>query len=449
MNAGTEIISGVSVSHEHASVADLESAAGDTQRNAVTSLLAGQQVEEAFVLQTCNRIEAYVVGREEPSARALECFFDGVPSNVAVSLDHEESLRHLMRVAAGLESVVLGEDQILGQVRDAYQDARSAGGIGPVLEDGLIKAIHVGERARSETAINEGTLSLASAAVRLATGECDLTDATGLVVGAGEMGHLAGKALAEHVDELIVANRTIPHAEHVANTVSIDARVVTLDALATPAAEARVVISATDSPDSVIDRETLADAGETFVVDIAQPRDIPPAVADLPDVTVCDLDALEAVTAETRADRRDAAGVVESMVDEEFDRLLTQYKRRRADRVISAMYESAERIKRNEFQAATSKLDLDDDQAAVVDSMADAIVSQLLSAPTKSLRDAAEGDDWSTIHTALELFDPHFGPEADDAGRSPDFTADANASDSLDAVQDEVSATVLDQTSDD
>ncbi len=441
-------ISGVSVSHSNASVDDLEAIAVDSQRAEVESLLAAPGVEEALVLQTCNRVEAYVVTRSGPTD-ALERYVEPVAAEAAVEMDHEESLRHLMRVAAGLESIVLGEDQILGQVRDAYEDARSVGGIGDVLEDGVMKAVHVGERARTETAINEGVVSLASAAVRLAADEVDLDGETGLVVGAGEMGTQAATALAERVDRLLVANRTVPHAEHVATTAEVEASAVALDAVEAAAEEAAVVVSATGSPDYVFDAAELAAGGETFVVDIAQPRDVPPAADGLSEVTVCDLDDLETITEETRDRRRRAAERVAAMIDEEFDHLLTQYKRKRADRVISAMYESAEQVKASELRTALSKMDLDEDQQEVVESMADAIVSQLLAAPTRSLRDAAEEDDWSTINTALQLFDPDFGPDGEDGDASPAVAQADSADEVPEGVHEEIPAAVLEQLGDD
>jgi glutamyl-tRNA reductase len=449
VKGGTGVISGVSISHERSSMDDLEAASTDSQRGAVKALLADSRVEEAFVLQTCNRIEAYVVGDDESAGEALSLFTDRVPADVTVAMGHEESLRHLLRVAAGLESVVLGEDQILGQVRDAYEDARAVDGLGPILEDGVTKALHVGERARSETVINEGTLSLASAAVRLAAREVALDGTTGVVVGAGEMGRLAAEALAEEVDRLIVANRTVPNAEYVADTVDVEASAVGLDALGAADEEARVVVTATNSPDHVVDADAFADAGETIVVDLAQPRDAHPGVDDLPEVTVLDLDALETVTEETREERREAAVAVESMIDAEFDNLLTQYKRKRADRVISAMYESAERVKAQELETALGKLDLDDDEQQVVESMADAIVSQLLSAPTRSLRDAAEQDDWSTIHTALQLFDPNFGPDGNGGQKPPSFAEGVAVEDIPEGMRDEMPTGILEELSDD
>ena len=185
------VISGVSVSHEHASVHEIETVATESQRETVATLLAEPSVEEALVLQTCNRAEAYVVTDDPDSGRAaLDTYLDGVDEGVVDRMDHEESLRHLMRVGAGLESLVIGEDQIIGQVRDAYEDARSVGGIDTVLESAVTKAIHVGERARSETAINDGVVSLGSAAVALAQREHDIDGATALIVGAGEMATL-------------------------------------------------------------------------------------------------------------------------------------------------------------------------------------------------------------------------------------------------------------------
>jgi len=188
---------------------------------------------------------------------------------------------------------------------------------------------------------------------------------------------------------------------------------------------------------------TFADAGGTAIVDIAQPRDVPAGADRLPTVSVYDLDALESVTAETREQRQRAAEAVGRLVDEEFDHLLAQYKRKRADRVISAMYESAERVKTAELNTAMAQADFDTDQREVLEAMADSIVSQLLAAPTKSLRDAAEEDDWSTIQTALELFDPDFGPEP------PEFVEGMSIDDIPEGMRDQIPPAVLEQLADD
>ncbi len=400
-------VQGASLAHDLASLDELEAATVESQRDAVAALAAEPGVSEALVLQTCNRVEAYVVvGDDETGRAALEPLYEDVPGDLVRWLDHEESLRHLLRVAAGLESQILGEDEILGQLKTALANARAADAIGPILGPGAEKAIHLGERARSETAINEGALSIASAAVREAAAARDLADAAGLVVGAGEMGRQAATSLSRAVDRLLVANRTLDRAEHVADSVDGVADALPLSDLTNAVGTADVVVTATGSPDPVIDGDTLRDAGETFVVDIAQPRDVAPGAADGTPVQVRSLDQLEAHTAETRRLREAAASGVEEMIETEFERLMTQYKRRRADQVISAMYAGAERIKAEEVDRALGKLDLDEGDAAVVEAMADSIVGQLLAPPTDSLRDAAEADDWSTIHTAIQLFDP-------------------------------------------
>ena len=425
MTTGTELVAGVSVSHRDASVGAIERAAADSQRAALEELLDRPAVSEALVLQTCNRAEAYVVTETPEAGRdALSAYLGDVDPSVVRNLDHEESIRHLMAVACGLESLVVGEDQIIGQLRDAYEDARGVGAMGPVLDDAVLKALHVGERARDETAINEGVVSLGSAAVRFLESKRDLEGATALVVGAGEMAKLAAEALDRAVERILVANRTVPHAERLATRLQGEASAVGLEAIGAAADEADVVVSATDSPEHVVDAGDFAAAGRTHVVDIAQPRDVPPAADEIEGVSVYDLDAIEAITDETRRRRQAAADTVEAMIDEEFDHLMAQYKRKRADQVIAAMYEGAERIKARELRTAVSKLEseggVSEAEREILESMADALVGQLLSAPTESLREAAENDEWSTIRTALELFGPAFEPEPADPPTAPD-----------------------------
>jgi glutamyl-tRNA reductase len=430
----TGAIAGASVAHSSATVDEIESAGGDGVRATVSDLLARDGVEEAFALQTCNRSEAFVVtDRTVDGADALASFAPEIRGGAVRRLDHEESLEHLMRVASGLESLVLGEDQIIGQLREAYEESKSAGGIGPVLKDAVTKALHVGERARNETSINEGVVSLGSAAVRLAATEIDLTDGSAVVVGAGEMGTLAARTLDDTaVSEIVVANRTVPNAEYVAGEVDTPAEAVPLADLPTIVPDADLVISATGSPEPVIEPGHVTDVGRLVCIDIAQPRDVDPAVADRDGLTLYDIDALEDVTRRTRESREAEARDVEAIIDEELDRILQAYKRKRADDAISAMYAGADRVKAREVDRALSKLEsqggLTDEQRETVEDMADALVGQLLAAPTSSLRDAAGEDDWETIRTALRLFDPEFdappevpGGESTGEGGAPEL----------------------------
>ena len=438
-------ITGVSVAHADATVDEIEAAGGDGVRATVSDLLAREGVEEAFAVQTCNRSEAYVVtDRTVDGNTALSTFAPDVRGGAVRRLDHEESLEHLMRVASGLESLVLGEDQIIGQLREAYEESKSAGGIGPVLKDAVTKALHVGERARTETSINEGVVSLGSAAVRLAASEIDLTDGSAVVVGAGEMGTLAARALDDTpVSDIVVANRTVPHAEFVAEEVDTPAEAVSLADLPAVIPDADLVVTATGSPDLVVHPSYVDAAGRVVCIDIAQPRDVDPAAGAREGVTVYDIDDLEDVTQRTRESRAAEAREVESIIDDELDRILEAYKRKRADDAISAMYAGADRVKARELDRAMSKLeaqgDLTDEQRETVADLADALVGQLLAAPTRSLRDAAGEDDWETIRTALRLFDPDFTPTAGEGVESDAPDAGVGAPDAVpDSVAEEL-----------
>ncbi|MFB6304092.1 MAG: glutamyl-tRNA reductase [Haloferacaceae archaeon] len=417
------LITAVVVAHDRATMDEIAAARSDAAAT-VEALLARDGVTEALALATCNRSEAYVVTDAPDAGRAaLADFAPDVRDGAVRTLGHEESLRHLMRVAAGLESQVLGEDEIIGQVRDAVETARGVGGIGPVLDRAATKALHVGERARAETAINEGTTSLARAAVELADDATSLGGADALVVGAGEMASAAAAALADRgVERVTVANRTVANAETVAAGVDAPAAATGLDDLADRVASADVVATATGSPDPILDASAFAGAGETTVVDLALPRDVAPGATDVDGVEVRDIDALETVTERTRERRRAAAEEVAAMVDDELDRLLSAFKRDRADEAIAGMYEGAERIKARQLAAARDRMaahgGLTAAQEEALEDFADALVGQLLAPPTRSLRVAAEEDDWTTIRTAMELFDPSF--DGADAPAGPD-----------------------------
>ncbi len=426
------VVASARITHETGGLDDLTAASPESQRAGVSELLSVPEVEEAYVLSTCNRVEAYVVAPSaDAAAPALGRFFAAAPEDVVVQSGHDASLTHLLEVATGLDSVVLGEDQILGQVRTARDDARAAGGIGDLLEPAVEKAIHVGERARAETEINEGVVSLGSAAAKLVAETVGVDGALALVVGAGEMGRLAAESLTAYgAERIVLANRTVERAEAVLADVDVPGDAVGLGSLATVAPRADVVVTATGSAEPLLGPGELG-GREQVVVDLGQPRDVDPAAGELPAVTVYDMDDLEAVTRRTRQLRADAAAEVEAMIDEEYERLDGAFKRARADGAIAAMYESAERIKRREVETALTRLESAEagERAEIVESMADALVGQLLAAPTKSLREAAAEDDMETIAAALELFDPEFGPD----GR----TADAERADAGVAVEDD------------
>ena len=405
------VVAGARVRHETATVADLEAATHAEPAERLRELAARDGVSEAFLLQTCNRVEEYVVAPTPDAAvAALADAVAGVDPALVERTDHEASLRHLLRVAAGLESQVLGEDEVLGQLRRAYGTAQEAGAVGPVLEAALLKAIHVGERARTETAINDGTVSLGSAAVQLAERERGLDGRVALLVGAGRMAGVVACGLADAgVAELRVVNRSPDRARALVEGLTVPTTTAGLDALGEHLAAADVAVTTTASPDPVVTAADLEDAGPTLLIDLAQPRDVAPTADEREWIDRRDLDALRAVTDATHEERREAAAEVEAIVDEEYALLIDQLKRHRADDVIRGMYRGAEGIKRREVERAVARLEADgltDDQRETVEALADALVSQLLAVPTRSLREAAAEDDWETIASAIQLFDP-------------------------------------------
>ena len=410
-------ISGLSVSHRTASIEAIERVSGGDPAAVAARLAAADPVDEVFVLETCNRFEAYVVTPTPASGAAvLGSLVASLDADAAIQLGHEESLRHLLRVAAGLESVVIGEDQILGQLKRAIEDARRRGALGALLEPGLMKAVHVGERVRATTGINEGVISMGSAAVQLAASEQPLTDAHIAVVGAGEMAGLIVAALADTgAAQIEIVNRTLPHAEHLAARAGGPAVARPLTALDAAVTRADVVFSATGADGYLLSPTGMRDA-PTVIVDASQPRVVDPAVGVATEAVVYDMDDLDAVTSSTTSSRAAAAREAEAVIDEELEHLLYLYKRRRADAAISTMYEAAAAVRDREVATAMNRLgDAEDvETEEVIASMADAIIGQLLAAPTRSLRDAAVEDDWETIQTAMTLFDPNFSRAAVD-----------------------------------
>ena len=414
------VVTGVSVSHQHASLDEIESVGGQPDLR-LAELLSAKTVSEAFVLETCNRVEGYVVTPEQ--THGIEALLEVFPIEAVTNvqwLSHQQALEHLLRVAGGLESMSLGEDEILGQFRTARDHAQDVDALGPVLSEVLVKAIRVGERARTETAINEGVTSLSRAAINLIERHSTIEGATALVVGAGDMAALAAAAVADaNIGRMIICNRTPERAEKIASKYDV-AELRTLESLPASLVEADVAITATGSQVPLVHPDQCSIDDPTIIVDLGQPRDVAAEVGDLPTVDLFDLDDLKPETAAAKAQRTSAATEVESIVETELARLDKQLKRTQADDVIRHMYTEAMNIKQQEFETALRKLDdspLSESEQAIVSDMAEAIVGRLMAAPIQSLRTAAENEDWETLQTALHLFDPEF-----DDGSITDFS---------------------------
>lgn len=401
-------IKGLLVTHKRAELSDLESLC-EPSADGVRERLLREGADEAYVLQTCNRAEFYVSGasREvlEDLAEDLE-----VREGTERYVGYTEAARHLMRLASGLESMVVGEDEIIGQMRDAYHDASDDGSLDGPLDTAVLKALHVGERARSETAINEGNASMGSAAVEMARENLgSLEGVKVVVVGAGEMGELVARSLAERdagYDEVLVANRTYDTASRLAD--EIGGEPVRFGEITGQLEETDILVTATGAPHMIFDGTDLG-GHDLVVLDLANPRDVAGDAAEAEGVDLIDIDDLAGVSDSSVEERRRASEEVETMIEEEIGVLREKMKEKRAMEMLSKIYTRAEEIRSEETREAIRKLEtggrnLDDREREVIDDLTNSLVNQLLSTPTEALKNAAQDEDYETLRSASEIF---------------------------------------------
>jgi len=406
-------ISSMLITHTKATIVEMEGAWHGGIEQLLVHLKSHELVEECAVLKTCNRVEVYVV-----SPKGSKVLFDfakhmKVSSRIIDFLDHDESLRHLLRLTSGLESMIVGEDQILGQVKELFLMAKKAGAVGKTLDTAFNKAIQVGKRTRNETGINKGSVSIGSAAVELAEKELGgLEGRTVMVIGAGEMGTLVAKALAnKNIKVIYVANRTLDKAETLA--CELNGKAVRYDRMEKYIPRSDVVISATKAPHFVLTHEIMLRLMEErkkdiMLVDIGNPRNIEGSVAEIPGVSLHNIDSLRCISEANLDKRRSEAKKADIIIDEELVLLNKQYKRQQADSIISALYSKVEQIREKEREAAINKLKsrhtIGDIEREVLDDMTHSFAKQILAEPTKILRNAAEHDDEKFLDTVAELF---------------------------------------------
>jgi len=407
-------ISSMVISHKKATVAEMECAWPLTTEEMLDKLIENESVYECVILKTCNRAEIYIVSEKGSSVLFNFSKVIGVETRIVDFYDHGESLDHLLRLSCGLESMIMGEDQILGQIRDAYNLAVKKKTIGRVLDTAFTKAIQVGKRARTETRINEGSVSIGSAAVELAE-DClgGLDGKTIMVVGVGEIGVLVARALADkNLEGIYISNRTHKKAQELAYELGGEA--ILFDEFSNYLKSADVVISATGAPHYVILEKTIREvlslrSGKPlFMVDIANPRDIEETVGELDGVTLCNIDNLRVVSEKTLKMRNEEAKKVIAIIHEELILLGKQYKRQRADDIISELYRNVYDIREEEKQKAAHKFrvkhTIGEFEETILENLTHSIANQILAEPTKVLRDAAESDDDELLDAVARVF---------------------------------------------
>ncbi len=359
-------------------------------------------VAEAVLVSTCNRTELYAVVEDEGAKARL---FDSVAAEKGVErgfwerhsywLTDDEAVRHLYRVAASLDSMVVGEGQILGQIREAYRAATEESCAGPILNRLFHTSLRVGKRIRSETGIGDSSLSVPRVAVKLAEEVFGtLEGRRALVLGAGEMSELVVKHLkSSGIQEIRIANRTAGRAVDLARRMGGTA--VDFDALAGELPKADVVVSSTGAGDWVVGNEVVAGAlaqreEPLFFIDIAVPRDVDPVVQNLDRAYVYDVDDLQAVVDHNSYGRSAAAEAGEAMIGPAVIEYMSWLSTLHVVPLIKELRDGAEKIRRHELARALKGLDLSPEEAEAVERMSYTLVNKLLHGPIQEIKALAE-----------------------------------------------------------
>lgn len=408
---------------------------GEELPDALRELMAVAGVRESVIVSTCNRTELYCFTDQgtDDNARGLVHWLaqwhDLSSHNlelqgVLYQLHGSAAVQHVFSVACGLDSLVLGEPQILGQLKDAYRAALDQGATGPFLNRLLQTAFSVAKRVRTETRIGASAVSVASAAVAMARKVFErFEEHTALLVGAGETIALAARHLhANGLRRMIIANRSVERAQELAS--EFNGFAIGLDALAAHLPEADIVISSTASPAPVITYDAVKAALRArrrkpmFMVDIAVPRDIEPEVAELEDIYLFTIDDLHGVVNENIESRRAAARDANQLIAAEIAQFEQQIKTLDAVPTIRQLRDDAEAVRAQTTEQARRMLAAGRDPREVIEFLAATLTNRLMHAPSQRLRDAAERGEVELLQAAKALFGTTAAGEISDTARA-------------------------------
>ncbi len=383
---------------------------------ALSEITALAGVDEAVLLSTCNRTEFYVVTAEGGHTGVRDWLLhernlDASFGESLFTLEDEDAIRHIFRVACGLDSMILGEPQILGQLKDAFRLAQDTKTLGPHLSRLMQHTFAVAKKVRTDTEIGVSPVSVASAAVSLA-GQffAGFEKHTALLVGAGATVELLARHLSSHnIGRLFVANRDIERARSLAG--QFGGFALPLSEIEGTLPEADILISSTASTEPVVLLEHMHSAVKArkrkpiFAVDIAVPRDIEDGVGDLEDVYLYTIDDLQRVIQEGQGQREAAAIVADKLLDDEIRRYLGMLRAKRAVPVIAALRDHSESIRDEVRMLAQRRIAKGESAAAAIDFATGALMKKLLHNPSIALRKAGEDSDETLINAARALFD--------------------------------------------
>ncbi len=408
------------INHKTAPVALREKVAftPDALVKAFSSLKEKAGIDESVIISTCNRTEIYINGELEQFEPLLNWLadFHGVAgsdiSQNSYQLRHQEAIKHIMRVASGLDSLVLGEPQILGQVKQAFSDAKHSGMVDQSFDKLFQHTFSVAKRVRTETEIGANAVSVAFASVQLAKHIfADLSKRSVLLVGAGETIELVGQHLKEQgVKTLAVANRTISRAEALAT--QLDAQVYTLAQLPEHLKDYDIVISSTASQLPLIGKGMIERALKQrrnmpmFLVDLAVPRDIEPEVNELGDAYLYTVDDLQQIVEQNMASRELAAQEAEKLVESQVNSYLTWQQSRKSIDLVKQFRERGEAQRDELVEKALNQLAEGKSPEAAIQELAYKLTNSIMHGPTRALRKAAtetNGDTAKLLADAMEL----------------------------------------------
>ncbi|NIA01402.1 MAG: glutamyl-tRNA reductase [Planctomycetia bacterium] len=391
---------------------------GERMPEALHELVTLPTVDEAAILSTCNRTELYCGmqnGQVDTLAEWLAHFHQLEPDAIRphlYSYPNDDAVRHLLRVAGGLDSMILGEPQILGQMKAAWQMANAAGTLDAALGRLFQHTFSVAKQIRTDTAIGESPVSVAFAAVSLARQIfSDFSEHTALLIGAGETIELAARHMHDQqLGRMVIANRTLERAHTLAS--AFGGYGIGLDEIPAHLAEADIVITATGSNEPLIDKAMMVTAlrgrrhKPVFMVDIAVPRDIDPAVAELEDIYLYTVDDLHEVIQENLKSREQAAQQAEEIIDVQVERFMAWLRGNDAVATIRDYRRKAEQQRDQVLDKAQQMLANGKDPQQVLEFLARTLTNKLTHEPSVRIRQAAENGDSQLLQTALELFMP-------------------------------------------
>ena len=389
--------------------------AGDEVGQALSRLTEIEGVDEAVLLSTCNRTEFYIITSDGGRDRLREWLhndrnLDPGFGDSLFTKDGEEAIRHIVRVACGLDSMVLGEPQILGQLKDAYREAQRSGIAGRQLSRLFQHTFSVAKKVRTDTEIGANPVSVASAAVNLAQQFfANFSKHTALLVGAGVTVELLATHLtAKEIGRLFVANRDLERARTLAS--KFGGYALPLSELDGTLPEADILITSTASPEPIITQQRIRNALRArkhkpiFAVDIAVPRDIAPDVADLRDVYLYSIDDLQQVIQQGQTSREAAAVDANRILQDEIRRYLSMERAKQVSPVITALREHAQSVREEVLRDAQRRLNKGVDSKEVIEYATASLMKKLLHNPSVRLREAAETEDENLIDVTQRLF---------------------------------------------